>query len=166
MPNGRAKGNAFERLVAKKLCAALGATSKEIYRTPLSGGHPYVGGGDLQIAERLREVFPWCVECKHSKSFNAAHLFCPTEQLNKWAAQALKAARKENRPALLIMQGDGRRGSIFVAKNAAGGIRYPIPAYPGEMYVTLSSACWVVVTLDRFLQILSRENTRSNKGQY
>jgi hypothetical protein len=68
--NGRRKGSAFERKVAGMVVAAFapfGVTSKDCYRTPLSGGHVHANQtdpGDLVLSPRLREYFCYSVECK------------------------------------------------------------------------------------------------------
>lgn len=105
----RAKGQSFERQVASDLLKALAAlepTKKEIYRTPLSGGHPFADKGDLCISERLRPYLPFAVECKHQKIWKPG-VFLGTIRKNEeaWLRQVEKATEGEKIP-LLVMSGN------------------------------------------------------------
>ena len=109
----RNKGNSFERLVSKMVVSAFpGATAKDCYRTPLSGGHPIADAGDLVISDRLRKVFPYVVECKHVKDWRMEHAFLVNNGMQKWLRQTVAAvARSESKGGkglqpLLVMHGN------------------------------------------------------------
>lgn len=105
------KGSDFERLVAKMVLSAFGKefTQKDCFRTPMSGGHPFADGGDLVISPRLREVFPFVVECKHDKTWRPDMFFSLTKLVTNWLNQARaeeKDERAEGRSLLLVMRGN------------------------------------------------------------
>jgi len=109
----RNKGNTFERKVAKMILAVVPGrfTTKDCYRTPLSGGHPIADSGDLVISERLQKKFPYVTECKHYRNWSAAELLPPSLRVQQWVEQARKAAEQTSslrhiRPWLLIMRGN------------------------------------------------------------
>ena len=103
------KGNVFERTVAKMILKAAGPKFKasDCYRTPLSGGHPIASSGDLVLSRRLAKTFPFVVECKHRKTFHMRRVFFPGETFGAYLDQTIKAAKKERRPPLLVIRGNG-----------------------------------------------------------
>lgn len=115
----RNKGNAFERLVAKRILSAVGDpyTSKDCYRTPLSGGHPMGDSGDLVISERLAKVFPFTVECKHYRDLRLEEFLRPKKAVSLrtrvWLQQAERCGVKQKRIPLLVFRTNHRY--IYVA---------------------------------------------------
>lgn len=108
----RNKGAAFERKVAGDVVRTLkrfGATRKSIYRTPLSGGHPFGDSGDLVVAPELRRFFPFVVECKHWREWKPEVMFSRGRlraQEHEWVMQVVEAAGKTaDRNPLLVMRG-------------------------------------------------------------
>lgn len=97
---GRQKGNRFERQIAGMIIAAFkehGIEQKDCFRTPLSGGHRFANKtdpGDIQMTARLRELFPFSVECKFWKKVNLAELLEPLNGgiFAGWWQQAVDAA--------------------------------------------------------------------------
>jgi len=109
--SSKRKGSTFERLVAACILKAAGKqfTKKDCYRTPMSGGHPYAGESDLIISKKLREYFPFVVECKHRKTWTESHVFKMTGDMKEFITQVLTAASKDkfSRAPLLIVRGHG-----------------------------------------------------------
>jgi hypothetical protein len=107
----RDKGNSFERKVAKLIIAAAGEgfSNKDCYRTPLSGGHPFAGSSDLVMRRRLRKLLPFCVECKHYKTWKLEHMLRLTAVVKGWHKQVLHACKKDryHRSPLLVIRGRG-----------------------------------------------------------
>lgn len=113
--HSRNKGNAFERLLAKLILEALSPLQpgkRDVYRTPLSGGHPFAARGDLIIAERLQPYFPFCVEAKHHKTWHPGAFMgaTPRESEKGWIKQTLAATKACEGPIpqhpLLAMNGN------------------------------------------------------------
>lgn len=108
----RDKGAAFENKVADLVRKAFNVPKKECYRTPLSGGHPFGDAGDLVIGDYLLPMFPFTVECKHTKAFRSEWFWSSTTQFWGWQVQVLNAnkAQRDNRGAdvhpLLIVRGN------------------------------------------------------------
>jgi hypothetical protein len=108
---GRRKGAEFERLISKQIIHAVGRGfgKKDCYRTPMSGGHPFAGASDLICSQQLMDLFPFCVECKHWKSWKPTDVFRSVKQTLDWGRQVLEAARRDKfkRAPLLVMRGNG-----------------------------------------------------------
>lgn len=116
---GRAKGSSFERKVAKEVVTAFarfGITSKDCYRTPMSGGHIFAkqsDPGDLVISDRLRKYFPMHVEAKHWRRIELWPLWEPEiKQLDAWKfkgwlKQVTDASRGTPLRPLLVFKGNG-----------------------------------------------------------
>jgi hypothetical protein len=102
---GRGKGSSFERKVAGDVVTHFKVDKKSCYRTPLSGGHPYAGKGDLVVAPALFPKFPFCTECKHQKWVNIGCFVEQNERVLKFFDQVLKATRESEYP-LLIARGN------------------------------------------------------------
>lgn len=104
----RRKGKGFERKVAEMVLAAFadhGMGEEDCYRTPNSGGHRQsakLDPGDLVISPRLRELFPFHVECKNQKALEVFHFFVPFEKHKstwserQWIDQAIDAERRSS----------------------------------------------------------------------
>lgn len=118
---GRAKGNWFEREVAKLICEAFkgwGITTSDAYRTPLSGGHLHArksDPGDLVISKRLRKYFPFNVECKAYRRVKLWPLFFSVEtqknawKFKAWLGQVSKGSNsnKSRHPMLIFKENNG-----------------------------------------------------------
>lgn len=144
--NSRAKGNAFERLVADMIAKALKVSVKEIFRTPLSGGHPYADRGDLTMSADVLKRFPFTVEAKHQKTFKLEHLVSPTTQMYGWMDQVTQAANHtKGRKRLLVIRGN--RTPIVCA--------YPREVTPFPHVLVqhpVSGEIWCIVLFSDFLK--------------
>src|ERR1039458_7034048 len=85
------KGSRFELLIAHKIVAAGGQPfeKKDCYRTPQSGGHRFAGANDLQISDRLLDIFPFGGEMKHRKTFRIEQMFYPSKETREYHDQVL-----------------------------------------------------------------------------
>lgn len=110
---GRAKGNSFERQVAKMIVEAFaefGIDKKHCFRTPLSGGHRYAkecDPGDLVMSPELRKLFPFSVEAKSYRRLKWRELLSPLKksgQFYKWWQQACLAAVSNDLEPLLVFK--------------------------------------------------------------
>ena len=153
------KGNEFELLVAHKIVDAAGAPfeKKDCYRTPQSGGHRFAGANDLQISERLFEIFPFGGEMKHRKTFKIEQMFEPTQEIREYHDQVLAAVARDRElraPApLLVVRGAG--GGIYCASYRDVLNRYgdPLPGTPGFVYKH-GTAVWKMILFDELLNAL------------
>lgn len=121
---GRLKGSIFERKVAGMVVATFkdyGITSKDCYRTPLSGGHQYASKtdpGDLVISPKLRKLFNFHVECKSYASIRLDSFLYPVKawkkswKCSKWLAQ-IDAAKVGTLTPLLVFKEN--HGEILAA---------------------------------------------------
>lgn len=154
----RRKGSAFERKVARSIAKAVGATKKDIYRTPLSGGHPYADRGDLVIARKFRKRFPYCVECKHQRDWNAEWLFAPTAKLHSWFKQALTAAVACKRTAMLVICGNRTETYCAVPHSAASQLGFKLGSrlVPYASVKDAEGHRWLVLPLTAALAVVRR----------
>lgn len=168
MFKSKAKGSAFERLVAGHILSAANKhrpkgkkfTKKHCFRTPLSGGHVYVGGSDLQIHRRLRKKFFWLVECKHRKTWRIDQMFATLKGFQAFIDQVTTACKNDrhDRKPLIVIRGHG--GGIYaacrmvdlmrwdsdLATHCAGFIWYDLSPKPVQ---------WKMILLAEFLTPLS-----------
>jgi hypothetical protein len=163
--NNRRIGSTFERIVSKeivKACKDIGATQKDCYRTPLSGGHPFGDRGDLVVSPLLAPFLPFSVECKTSRRWTPGNMFTPGEMEKKWIAQVRKSAGKTLFP-MLVMR--GFRTDIFVALQEPDFKRYfenTRPRIDLRFIVGGSTAdVWRMVPFDTFLRAL-RDRAKAN----
>ncbi len=104
----RNKGNGFERLIAKELREVLDLEIKDIFRTPLSGGHPGMKAGDLMLSKKAQRLFPWSVECKHYKDWRPDSVLKDNKRETTWTEQCVLACTfNGNLHPMLIMNGNG-----------------------------------------------------------
>lgn len=86
MKNGRNKGSAYERHIAKKLGEWWG---EKFQRTPASGGLDW--GKDNRVCGDIvtppDSSFPFTVECKKRESWNMDSLFKGSKEVEKWWVQ-------------------------------------------------------------------------------
>lgn len=159
--NSRAKGAAFERLVAKMILEATELDETHCYRTPLSGGHAQYSKdqpADLFISDTLFEKFPFVVEAKHNKTWKPGVMFDPRKQERDWLAQVWRdsARGREGASPLLVMRGNGTE--IFAAM--------PRPMFKTRLAVPLSrmpssylvfryeKATWVMTQFENVLKYI------------
>jgi hypothetical protein len=105
--NGRAKGRAFEQLIARDLRRQLGPKwTVERNQTDRQRGDTGTAG-EFSIRRRGEgEPFRWCIECKAHKTFNEAQLWrSPVPALvQEWWAQACRQAQAVGCFPLLIVR--------------------------------------------------------------
>lgn len=154
----RAKGKRAERAIAKMVMRAFcdyGISSKDCYRTPSSGAHPYAklnDPGDLVMSPKLRKLFPYHVEVKDHANVNIAHLLIPAKQWKKdwkfgsWFKQVTTATRKNLYP-MLVFHTTGRFWMAAVADLLA-------PTTPC-LILYAEKRKWYVVEFKRYLQDIS-----------
>lgn len=119
------KGAAFELLVVKEIRKAINKKMKDevCFRTPRSGGHPMIGGADIQIKSKLRKVFPFAVECKHQKTIKTDKLFSVNKNIQHFLAQAIENTEERGDYPMLVIRGDRTEilcASTISAFNEAG----------------------------------------------
>ena len=131
MKLSRDKGAAFERDVATRIRERFNLGAKDVYRTPLSGGHPYGDTGDLVMSDAALRAFPFLVECKHVKRWHLGLLLnTPMSELElSYREQARAAlARATNRgtrwPMVVVM---GDRTPIYCSAPIAAVRHLPLP---------------------------------------
>lgn len=153
------KGNAFELLATKLILAAAGEgySKEDCYRTPASGGHRFAGANDHVISDRLREVFPFGVECKNEKTFRVQHFFDLTAQLTGWHEQVLAAVARGGKllkPLLVLKQ---ERGNIYVAMLLEDWTAYRSSStkYPVTLLYRYERKFWVVLKFEDLLATLT-----------
>lgn len=99
--NGRAKGQGFERVVAKLLTEWWG---EEFHRTPASGGLHWKKdnrvSGDIVPPENSN--FPFSVECKKVEGWNFEQVLKCTGDVPKWWSQCIKDSKEVDKYPLLI----------------------------------------------------------------
>ena len=90
----RAKGNAFENQICRNIrkdLAPFGVTKQDVYRTPLSGGHPFCNDADLIISDRLQPLFPFTVECKHHRDLSVSRVMEMHKIFERFLQQVIRA---------------------------------------------------------------------------
>jgi hypothetical protein len=161
---GRAKGNSFERVVAKIVVATFkdhGITEEDCYRTPSSGGHRYAkkqDPGDLVISQKLRALFPFHVECKFYREIPLHQFFDGQKNWNKswivkkWLLQVTKEASEELTPMLVFKANDRE---ILVCLPAV----YPlIVGIHPRLSFNYNGEKWYVARFDRLLRALAKQH--------
>ena len=81
MVNGVQKGKSFQWKVSRIIATALGVPMDEIY-----SAHGGKTERDIQQSERVKQLFPYHIECKNQK----------THKLREWLSQAEKDAAMED----------------------------------------------------------------------
>lgn len=119
---GHAKGAGFERRIAKLIVKAFkqhGIKQRECWRSVLSGGH-IISYGDLEMSDRLLDLFPFSVECKFRKKIRwERYLTVPSARHKsweewKWVTQAEEgAAKRTDRNLIPLLVLKENRGPIY-----------------------------------------------------
>jgi hypothetical protein len=164
---GRNKGSAFERKVAALVVEAFkdcGITSKDAYRTPLSGGHIHASKtdpGDLVISPRLRKLFPFHCECKAHATVNLAQFLVPVKawkkswKCNVWLAQMVAAAEKQEDewliPLLVFKENNGETMAAFPV---GIGMGFGAEVFPQRLQFVYRNTDWIIVRFSKFLRKL------------
>jgi hypothetical protein len=96
--SGKSKGGAFERKIAKEIVKAFkpfGIKQQECWRSVGSGGHA-MSAGDLQLSQRLAQLFPFCLEMKHRKKIRWFNFMLEKDnnEEKRWLIQAKRGADK------------------------------------------------------------------------
>lgn len=157
------KGSTFENQTAKDVIAALApqnAQRDEIFRTPLSGGHPYAPSGDLIVADRLRPWFPFTVECKNWKSWKAGSFWNPRKQDISWLNQTMRECEDGpdgNRP-LLVCKGNLTGSFAIIPKRAFDSLQWATPFVPRFLF-KVGGRVWVQIAWEDFLIALGQRAT-------
>lgn len=131
MKLSRNKGAAFERDIAHRIRDRFGLTAKDVYRTPLSGGHPFGDAGDLVMSEAAVRAFPFLIECKHVKRWHPGLLLnTPMSELElAYRAQARAALRRSvgrgKRWPMVVVMGD--RTAIYCSAPREATLHLPLP---------------------------------------
>lgn len=149
----------FERTVAKMVVEAFkdrGITSKDCYRTPMSGGHQYASKtdpGDLVISPRLRKLFNYHVECKCYATVNVAQFLTSVKRWKKswkctrWMKQVTLDSQKNGgyySPLLVFKENNGE---ILVA------LREPQDCeFMQKLVFRYDHSDWIVVKFETFLR--------------
>ena len=155
--NSRGKGSSFERKVAAMVATAFRVSKRDIYRTPLSGGHPFADKGDLTISPELRKRFGFCVECKHNRTWTPECLFRLRAQERSWIEQVVKASLKGDAVPLLVMRGN--RTQIYCAfRGHSLGKRQFLLAARGIPHMYFHQS-WVMMRFDAFLKLVSEDES-------
>lgn len=135
--NGRAKGQAAERKLAKLFSNWWGS---EFARTPLSGGfatakfrEDWNAAGDLVTPD---PTFPFCVESKKVEGWNLEQLLTSDRTLiHKWWAQTVKETPEgkipllvftKNRAPLFAMMREDETVHLFLEMVSKVSLRYRI----------------------------------------
>lgn len=131
---------------------------RDCYRTPLSGGHEFAGASDLVISPRLRDKFPFCVECKHRKNFRLEHVFDMVKDFAGYHEQVIAASAREGntRAPMLVLRGN--RGTIYCAVPRRSAQFLQLSCCPRIEYRAKFDD-WVLVQFDRFLECIKARLT-------
>lgn len=104
MTNSRQKGASFERRIAKMFRAQLGE-AWTVRREEIDNQRGQFGGaGDLRFYGP--SVWPYAVECKHSKAFRMVQVWARTGPFQAWWDQACDQAQTVDKLPLLVFRGD------------------------------------------------------------
>ena len=149
------KGKLYERDIARLIRQAFDLKDRQVYRTPMSGGHPYastVDPGDIQFAPDIRDRFPWHVECKHHADVKISLLFRPEgsrQKFDAWLEQVTSGPG--HLTPILVFRADRKNWAALPAAKYHGVLRQP------TLFFYRQGRKWVLVTLDDFL--LAHERT-------
>lgn len=158
--HSRNKGNAFERKVAKLIADACGLSAKDCYRTPLSGGHQFAGAADLRFSKRLIRIAPFCVECKHYKTFKLHQMLTPTALIRSWHRQVLRAVKRTKRQWMPVLFIRGNGGPIYASAPWSAWLEWDKTKRLADTCNGLHYRCakmdWKMVSADVLAQVLQQ----------
>jgi hypothetical protein len=119
----------------------------------MSGADKYFDQGDLIVSPKLREPFPFCVECKHRKIFRLESLFTPSKEFLDYHRQVLSACEREGNCRIPMVVVRGQRGSILASVPAWVIVgRYGLPKNSTAINYPALGSRWLMTDLDSFLQ--------------
>ena len=129
----------------------------------MSGADKYFDQGDLIVSERLRKLFPFCVECKHRKNFRLEHVFMGVKDFLDYHRQVLDACVREgnSRTPMVVIRGQG--GLIFAAIPSLTmvSLQYKLPETSAVVSYRTTHLRWFMTDLDSMLQaIFAKEGRR------
>lgn len=112
--------------------------------------------GDLIVSERLRKIFPFCVECKHRKNFRLEHVFMGVKDFLDYHRQVLDACAREGnkRAPMVVIRGQG--GLIFASIPALTVMsqHYRMPETAASVSYRTTHLRWLMTDLDSMLQAI------------
>ena len=122
----------------------------------MSGADKYFDQGDLIVSEKLRETFPFCVECKHRKNFRLEHVFMKTVDFLDYHRQVLDACAREGnkRTPMVVIRGQG--GLIFASIPSLTMLsqHYKMPEEAACVLYRTTHLRWMMTDLDSMLRAI------------
>ncbi len=153
------KGSNFERQIVKAFLgatASMGSLSTEIFRTPLSGGHPFLKAGDLMIAQRLVPVLPFAVECKCYRNWHPGIMLdLRNSQEGSWHAQCLAAAAACGREPMLILTGNRVGTWVAAPFNVLRNYQEDLIRVCPRVVYMWEGKRWVMLPFDALLTVVA-----------
>lgn len=143
----RRKGAAYERKIVGLIRQAWGLTSKQCYRTPLSGGHPYASSADVTFSPELDGRLDISIECKNHRGTSVLSLLKPDGPSHPWTSwldQALKASRETDKTPVLIARA-GRMDLALTTWDSWTSSKQPYIRFQweGGEWVANPLECWL-----------------------
>jgi len=122
----------------------------------MSGADKYFDQGDLIVSPRLREIFPFCVECKHRKIFRLENVFSKTKEFLGYHEQVLEACGREGNSRTPMVVVRGRGGSIYASVPAltVAAKQYRLPETSTVVSYRTEYLRWILTDLDSFLNAI------------
>jgi hypothetical protein len=131
----------------------------------MSGADKYFDQGDLIVGEKLRELFPFCVECKHRKNFRLEHVFMGAKDFLDYHRQVMDACGREGnkRTPMVVIRGQG--GIIFasIPMLTVASLRYIMPDEAVSVLYRTTHLRWMMTDLDHMLQAIFRWKQTAKK---
>lgn len=164
---GRGKGSSFERYIAGRVVSAFkkfGIKKKDCYRTPMSGGHRQASKsdpGDLVLSKRLRELFPYSVECKFYKEINLWQFMQAEKKrdkswpVTKWLEQTCTACGKKKKVFPLLVFRQNRSPHVLAALPLLMPVIGLIKG--AKLRFKYEGKNWYVVDFEELLSVIAEE---------
>jgi hypothetical protein len=128
----------------------------------MSGADKYFDQGDLIVSPRLREFFPFCVECKHRKIFRLENVFTLTKEFLGYHEQVLSACERELNVRIPMVVVRGQAGSILAAAPSTMIIgKYRLTDTATVVFYRAAGYRWLMTDIDNFLQAVFAERSSS-----
>ncbi|QBL97953.1 hypothetical protein EauM23_00060 [Exiguobacterium phage vB_EauM-23] len=155
MKNGRNKGSAYERHIAKKLGAWWG---EKFQRTPASGGLDW--GKDNRVCGDIvtppGSEFPFTVECKKRENWTMDSLFKGSKEVEKWWAQVNKDCERSGLLPMLVFSRNLQPDYVCLAADDYVSLFYwdtPNREALDRIHVRLNGEEVIIVSLDAFMEM-------------